>query len=69
MGTSIATMIVPSLVAVGALSGENVGRKGLMLSAIVGGIICLAAVAVFAFYNEKEVLGVIRKAKEEAKAE
>ncbi len=67
MGTSIATMIVPSLVAVGALSGENVGRKGLMLSAIVGGVICLAAVAVFALYNEKEVLGVIRENKNKTK--
>lgn len=65
LGTSIATMIVPSLVVVGAVSGESIGQKGLLLTAIVGGLFTLAAVIVFAVYNEKEVLTTIRAAREE----
>lgn len=64
VGTSIAMMIVPSLTIIGAAAGENVGRLGLKLTAIVGGLFCLVAVIVFALYNEKEVLGTIREARE-----
>ena len=55
LGTSIATMIVPSLVVVGAAAGQ-----GLLLTAIVGGAFTLASVAVYAMYNEKEVRSAIR---------
>lgn len=65
MGTSLAIMIVPSLVVIGAVEGESVGQKGLMLSAVVGGLFTLAAVIVYFFYNEKEVLSVVRAAKKE----
>lgn len=65
LGTSIATMIVPSLVVVGAVKGESVGKTGLLLTAIVGGVFTVGAVIVFAIYNEKEVLGVIRNADKE----
>ena len=60
MGTSLATMIVPSLVVVGAVTGESVGHTGLLLTAVVGAVFTLAGVVIFALYNEKEVLGVIR---------
>ncbi|MDE6123762.1 MAG: MFS transporter [Eubacterium sp.] len=60
LGTSIATMIVPSLVVVGAVTGESVGQKGLLLTAIVGGVFTIGAVVTFIVYNEKEVLGTIR---------
>ena len=62
LGTSIAMMIVPSLVAVGAVTGESVGQKGLLLSAVVGGVFTIGAVVVFAVYREKDVLAVIRGA-------
>lgn len=62
MGTSIATMIVPSLIVVGAATGQGVGKKGLLLTAVVGGVFTLAAVAVYSTYREKEVLAVIRNA-------
>lgn len=65
MGTSLAIMIVPSLVVIGAATGENVGKKGLLLTAIVGGLFTLVAVVIYFFYNEKEVLGVVRAAKKE----
>ena len=63
MGTSIATMIVPSLVVVGAATGEGVGRTGLLLTAVAGGIFTLISVAIYAKYDEKEILAVIRGAK------
>lgn len=62
LGTSIAMMIVPSLVAVGTVTGESVGQKGLVLTAVVGGLFTLGAVIVFAVYREKDVLSVIRGA-------
>lgn len=65
LGTSIATMIVPSLVVVGAVTGESVGKKGLLLTAIVGGLFTIGAVVVFAVYNEKDVLKTIRSAGKE----
>lgn len=65
LGTSIATMMVPSLVVVGTVTGESVGKKGLLLTAIVGGVFTIGAVIVFAIYNEKDVLGVIRNADKE----
>lgn len=65
MGTSIAIMIVPSLVVIGAATGESVGKKGLILTAIVGGLFTLVSVVIYFFYNEKEILTVVRKAKEE----
>ncbi len=63
MGTSLATMIVPSLVAIGAVTGKGVGKTGLLLTAVVGGLFTLVSVIIFILYNEKEVLSVIRKDK------
>ena len=63
MGTSIATMMVPSLIAIGAVSGENVTKTGLMAAAIAGGVFCIVAIGVFCLYKEKEVLTAIKDAK------
>lgn len=60
MGTSIATMIVPSLVVVGAVTGQSVGRQGLLLTAVVGGVFTLISVVIYAMYCEKEIRSVIR---------
>lgn len=68
VGTSIAMMIVPSLTVIGAINGENIGRLGLKLTALVGGGFCLIAVIAFAMYKESEVLSVIKKRKEEKEA-
>jgi len=65
LGTSIATMIVPSLIVVGAATGESVTKKGLLLTAIVGGVFTLIGVVIYAVYNEKEVLQTIRSADKE----
>ena len=60
MGTSIATMIVPSLTVIGAVTGENIGHTGLLLTAVVGGVFSVISVVIFGFYKENEVLSVIR---------
>lgn len=67
MGISLAMMIVPSLVNIGAAAGEQVGKKGLLVSAVVGGLFTLVSVVIYGMYNEKEVLGVIRANKENKK--
>lgn len=66
LGTSIATMIVPSLVVVGAMTGQSVGRKGLLLTAVVGGVFTLISVVIYAMYDEKKIRRVIRQAGKEA---
>lgn len=56
MGTSLATMIIPSLLVVGAVTGESVGHKGLLLTALVGAGFTLVAIIIFSRYDEKEIL-------------
>lgn len=67
MGVSIATMAVPSLVVVGAAAGQGVGRRGLLLTAIVGGVATLVSAAVYLLYDEKEIRSVIRDGRKEAR--
>lgn len=64
LGVSIATMIVPSLVVIGAVTGQSVGRKGLLLTAIVGGVFTLVSAGIYLLYDEKEILSTIRTARE-----
>lgn len=66
MATSIATMIVPSLVVVGAAAGQGVGRKGLLLTAVVGGVFTLISVVIYAMYREKEIRAALQGAGEGA---
>ena len=60
LGTSLTIMIVPSLTAIGAVAGENVGKAGLRWTAAIGGLFTLLAVFAFIKYREKEVLDTIR---------
>ncbi len=59
VGGSFSIMLVPTIIKVGAAAGENVGRYGLKLTGLIGGIICIGAVIGFSFYQEKKVLGTI----------
>ena len=65
IGTSLAIMIIPSLTVIGRVAGENIGRTGLKLTALAGGVICLTAVIVFAMYREKELLTYISERREQ----
>lgn len=69
LGTSLAIMIVPSLTVIGAAAGENIGRTGLKVTALVGGLFCLGAVIAFIKYREDEVLGLIRQKGEKQEKE
>lgn len=69
MGTSLTIMIVPSLTVIGAVAGENVGKAGLKLTAVFGGIFTLLAVFVFMVYREQEVLETIRNHTKEKRHE
>lgn len=68
MGTSLTIMIVPSLTALGAVAGENVGIVGLKWTAAIGGLFSLLSALVFLRYREREVLDVISGAGEERNA-
>lgn len=66
VGTSLAMMIVPSLTVIGAAAGENIGRQGLKITALVGAGFCAVAVFAFIMYKEKVVLGTIKEHKEKS---
>ena len=53
----------------GAAAGENIGRTGLKVTALVGGLFCLGAVIAFIKYREDEVLGLIRQKGEKQEKE
>ena len=61
IGQSLAIMIVPSLIIIGANSGENVGSFGIKLTALVGGFLCLLSIVAFCMYDEKEIFSVLKK--------
>lgn len=65
MGSSLTIMIVPSVVVIGAVVGENVGKTGLKWTAALGGFFTLLGVIVLSRYREKEVLATIRTGKRE----
>lgn len=61
IGQSLAIMIVPSLIIIGANSDENVGSFGIKLTALVGGFLCLLSIVSFCMYDEKEIFSVLKK--------
>lgn len=58
---SMAIMIVPSLIIIGALNGDNIGRFGVRLTALVGGILCLISIFAFYKYDEREIFKKIKE--------
>lgn len=65
VGNSLAIMIVPSLTVIGASAGENIGKAGLKITAVAGGIFTLLAIFSFIMYREKDVLCAIASKKNE----
>ena len=63
IGTCIVIRIELTLTIIGGGFDQNIGRMGLKITALVGGIFCLLAFIVFALYKEKDVLNVIREAR------
>ena len=64
MGNSLAIMIVPSLIVIGAATGENIGVSGLKLTAVFGAVFSILSIIAFLRYKEKEVLDVINNPKQ-----
>lgn len=58
---SMAIMIAPSLIIIGAINGENIGRFGVKLTALIGGILCVASIFAFYKYDEREIFKKIRE--------
>lgn len=63
IASAVAMMVVSSVLAVGAASGESVGLKGVKLTGIYAGIFSILSLIFFILYKEKEVTDYIEKHK------
>lgn len=61
LSQSIAIMIVPSVIIIGSSVGENIGRQGIKLTAIIAAILCFVSIIAFSKYDEKKIFSVINK--------
>ncbi len=55
IASAVAMMVVSSVLAIGAQTGESVGMEGVKLTGIYAGIFSLLSLVFFALYNEKKV--------------
>lgn len=58
---SLAMVVVSSVLAIGASTGESVGMLGVKLTGVFAGIFSLVSLIFFALYNEKEVTAFIEE--------
>ncbi|MEG2002688.1 MAG: MFS transporter [Clostridia bacterium] len=65
LGQSIALMIVPSVLTIGAAANENVGNLGIKMTAVVAAVFCAASIIFFLVYNDKMVIKYIEDSKKE----
>lgn len=61
IASSIAMVIVSSVVSIGAMSGESVGLQGVKLTGIYAGVFSLLSLIFFLAYNDKEVTKTIKE--------
>lgn len=55
IASAVAMMVVSSVLAIGAASGESVGMEGVKLTGVYAGIFSLLSLIFFLLYNEKKV--------------
>ena len=55
VASAVAMVIVSSVLAIGALSGESVGLLGVKLTGVFAGVFSLLSLVMFIFYNDKQV--------------
>lgn len=72
IASAVAMIIVSSVLAIGAVAGEEVGLMGIKLTGVFAGAFSLLSAVFFCFYNDKGVTrkiedGLKRKAEEELK--
>lgn len=63
LGQSLAVIIAASVVKIGAAEGENIGRLGVKLTAIVAAALSIIAVVIFLFYNNRTLIKTIERLK------
>ena len=61
IASSIAMVIVSSIVSIGAMSGEPVGLQGVKLTGIYAGVFSLLSLIFFIAYNDNAVTQAIEK--------
>ncbi|MDE6660076.1 MAG: hypothetical protein K2K01_08210, partial [Eubacterium sp.] len=61
IAVSLAMMIVSSVLAIGAVSGESVGMQGVKLTGVYAGVFSLISLILFVAYNDKKVMEGIKK--------
>ena len=61
IANAVAMVVVSSVLAIGAVSGESVGMLGVKLTGIFAGIFSLLSLVFFIAYNEKDVVKFIEK--------
>lgn len=61
IAVSIAMMVVSSVLAIGAASGESVGMQGVKLTGVYAGVFSLISLVLFIAYNDKKVTEGIKK--------
>ncbi len=59
--SAVAMVIVSSVLAIGAASGESVGLLGVKLTGIFAGVFSLLSLALFLFYDDKKVMKYIEE--------
>ena len=70
IASALAMVVVSSVLAIGAQSGESVGIQGVKLTGVYAGVFSLLSLLFFILYNDKKVTQYIEKhASKEAKAE
>lgn len=61
IASAVAMMVVSSVLAIGAQTGESVGMEGVKLTGVYAGVFSLLSLIFFLFYNEKKVTGFIEE--------
>lgn len=64
IAVSVAMIIVSSVLAIGAVSGESVGMQGVKLTGVCAGVFSLLSLILFIVYDDKKVSEGIKKHKE-----
>ena len=61
IASAVAMMVVSSVLAIGAASGESVGMKGVKLTGVYAGVFSLLSLIFFVLYNERKVTTYIKE--------
>lgn len=66
---AVAMVVVASVLAVGAATGEKIGLQGVKLTGLCAGIFSLLSFIIYCFYNDNKITANIRRMRDEKAAE